>query len=99
MPLYLTFPGFKSEDPRWVGAWWLGALILALIISIFALAIASFPKTMNQKKVVLERENICDVADIATPTTAAVQMTEVKAETQTAMQNGQLRGTTGYIWV
>lgn len=39
--------GFDSKNPMWIGAWWLGCLIMALAIGVFALVIAAFPRQMK----------------------------------------------------
>ncbi|KAH1029940.1 hypothetical protein HUJ05_003086 [Dendroctonus ponderosae] len=39
-------PTIDTKDPRWLGAWWLGWIILALILFIFASLLAFFPKTL-----------------------------------------------------
>jgi len=46
-------PNFKSTDPRWVGAWWLGFLLLAVLLALYALVLAAFPRRLippNSKK-------------------------------------------------
>ncbi|KAH0567005.1 hypothetical protein KQX54_006002 [Cotesia glomerata] len=37
-------PVITDKDPRWLGAWWLGWIILGCLLLIFALLIAMFPK-------------------------------------------------------
>lgn len=44
-------PGFKTKDPRWVGAWWLGFIVLGVLIFIFSLPMILFPKRFPQKKI------------------------------------------------
>lgn len=39
-------PTITMQDPRWLGAWWLGWIILAILLFIFASIIALFPKTL-----------------------------------------------------
>lgn len=39
-------PTIDNNDPRWLGAWWLGWLILAFVLFIFASLLALFPKTL-----------------------------------------------------
>ncbi|XP_066158162.1 solute carrier organic anion transporter family member 74D-like isoform X1 [Euwallacea fornicatus] len=39
-------PTIGIKDPRWLGAWWLGWIILALILFVFASLLALFPKTL-----------------------------------------------------
>lgn len=51
--LYLSLddPGFGTRDPRWVGAWWLGFIILGVLIFIFSLPMILFPKRFPKKKI------------------------------------------------
>ncbi|KAJ8669937.1 hypothetical protein QAD02_001196 [Eretmocerus hayati] len=39
-------PTINTDDPRWLGAWWLGWIILAILLFIFASILALFPKTL-----------------------------------------------------
>lgn len=39
-------PTIDNNDPRWLGAWWLGWIILALVLFIFSSLLALFPKTL-----------------------------------------------------
>ncbi|KAL0126171.1 hypothetical protein PUN28_004946 [Cardiocondyla obscurior] len=52
-------PTITMQDPRWLGAWWLGWIILAILLFIFASVIALFPKTLPRaaarKVLALER--------------------------------------------
>ncbi|XP_023288345.1 solute carrier organic anion transporter family member 2A1-like [Orussus abietinus] len=52
-------PTINTQDPRWLGAWWLGWIILAILLFIFASVIALFPKTLPRaaarKVLALER--------------------------------------------
>lgn len=41
-------PLIDSKDPRWLGAWWLGWIVLAIALFIFAFLIALFPKEMKK---------------------------------------------------
>ncbi|CAG9772829.1 unnamed protein product [Ceutorhynchus assimilis] len=44
-------PTIDTKDPRWLGAWWLGWLILAFILFVFASLLALFPKTLPRAAV------------------------------------------------
>lgn len=39
-------PVITTEDPRWIGAWWIGTLILGVICTLTAFLISLFPKRM-----------------------------------------------------
>ncbi|KAG1653394.1 Solute carrier organic anion transporter family member 5A1 [Nymphon striatum] len=40
-------PGFGQKDPRWVGAWWLGFVFIAGILTIFSVILCSFPRKLK----------------------------------------------------
>ncbi|CAG7725964.1 unnamed protein product [Allacma fusca] len=46
-------PYIKTDDPRWVGAWWLGWIVLGILMAITALFISLFPKKLPKT---VERE-------------------------------------------
>ncbi|KAK3908294.1 Solute carrier organic anion transporter family member 74D [Frankliniella fusca] len=39
-------PTIDNTDPRWLGAWWLGWIILAVLLFLFASVLGLFPKTL-----------------------------------------------------
>ncbi|XP_008556462.2 solute carrier organic anion transporter family member 74D isoform X1 [Microplitis demolitor] len=43
-------PVITDKDPRWLGAWWLGWIILGCLLLIFALLIAMFPKHLPKEE-------------------------------------------------
>uniref|UniRef100_A0A1B6HKW4 Solute carrier organic anion transporter family member n=1 Tax=Homalodisca liturata TaxID=320908 RepID=A0A1B6HKW4_9HEMI len=43
-------PMITNKDPRWLGAWWLGWLILGTAMLLFALLMAMFPKKLPSNK-------------------------------------------------
>jgi len=50
----LVDPGITNKDPRWVGAWWLGFIILGAAILVCAFPMFMFPATfkeMNSSKI------------------------------------------------
>ncbi|XP_054713046.1 solute carrier organic anion transporter family member 74D-like [Uloborus diversus] len=47
-------PGFGPEDPRWIGAWWLGFLVQGTLLFIFTIPLLLFPKKLPGKKHVKE---------------------------------------------
>jgi len=42
----LHFSGLTPNDPRWVGAWWLGFLISSIVSTLLALVMFLFPKEL-----------------------------------------------------
>ncbi|XP_046672749.1 solute carrier organic anion transporter family member 74D-like [Homalodisca vitripennis] len=57
-------PTIGMGDPRWLGAWWLGWLVLAALLFMFASLLALFPKTLPRaaarKKLATEKKNCED---------------------------------------
>nr|CAD7575247.1 unnamed protein product [Timema californicum] len=43
-------PVIKPTDPRWLGAWWLGWLVLGALMIVFAFLISWFPRELPPKK-------------------------------------------------
>lgn len=43
-------PIIDSKDPRWLGAWWLGWIIIGIGMTIFSVLIGLFPKELPKKK-------------------------------------------------
>lgn len=43
-PLY--DPGLSMNDPRWVGAWWIGFVLLGVLLFLFSVPMFFFPKTL-----------------------------------------------------
>ena len=41
-------PVIDQQDPRWLGAWWLGWLILGSLLALFTFLIAMFPRELEQ---------------------------------------------------
>ncbi|GBL94511.1 hypothetical protein AVEN_235608-2 [Araneus ventricosus] len=54
--LYFDDPGYGPEDPRWIGAWWLGFLVQGLILLVCTIPLALFPKRLPGQKI---RQDIC----------------------------------------
>ncbi|CAH0562581.1 unnamed protein product [Brassicogethes aeneus] len=44
-------PTIDNKDPRWLGAWWLGWIILGGLLFIFSTLLAFFPKTLPRAAV------------------------------------------------
>ncbi|EEB20468.1 conserved hypothetical protein [Pediculus humanus corporis] len=43
-------PQITPNDPRWVGAWWLGLVLVATLLALSSLAMFSFPKRLKSFK-------------------------------------------------
>lgn len=43
-------PTITPKDPRWLGAWWLGWVILGALMLIFSFFIGMFPKELPKRK-------------------------------------------------
>lgn len=53
-------PIIDNTDPRWLGAWWIGWLVLGTLLIIFASMMAMFPKTLPRaavRKRIIELQN------------------------------------------
>lgn len=44
-------PTISQNDPRWLGAWWLGWIFLAIVLAIFSFLIGLFPKALPRAAV------------------------------------------------
>ncbi|KAG1681230.1 Solute carrier organic anion transporter family member 2A1 [Nymphon striatum] len=40
-------PGFDNTDSRWIGAWWLGFILIGIQCFIFGITLCIFPRTMK----------------------------------------------------
>jgi len=40
-------PGIDEKDPRWIGAWWLGFVVCAACLFIWALPVSMFPSQLT----------------------------------------------------
>ena len=47
----------KQGDPTWIGCWWLGYVICSIIVTIFAISIILFPKTLSKLSEDVDHEN------------------------------------------
>lgn len=43
-------PVIDKNDPRWLGAWWLGWIVLGITMGMFAMLMAMFPKNPTKRK-------------------------------------------------
>uniref|UniRef100_A0A182J4Z2 Solute carrier organic anion transporter family member n=1 Tax=Anopheles atroparvus TaxID=41427 RepID=A0A182J4Z2_ANOAO len=50
-------PIIDSSDPRWLGAWWLGWILLGVAMLFFAILIGMFPKEIPKKSPKSQRPN------------------------------------------
>nr|XP_012137032.1 PREDICTED: solute carrier organic anion transporter family member 5A1-like [Megachile rotundata] len=47
-------PVITKKDPRWLGAWWLGWIILGVAMGMFAILIAMFPRDLPPTKTTID---------------------------------------------
>lgn len=86
-------PIIDKEDPRWLGAWWLGWILLGTVMFLFAGFIGLFPKHLPVKKD--SGENVmkrCDENDDENCDGKLVQHIEQKFEIHEKMKPAQLKG-------
>ncbi len=57
--LVVFFPetNLKQGDPTWIGCWWLGYVICSVIVTIFAISIFFFPKSLSKLSEDVPQEN------------------------------------------
>lgn len=53
-------PLIKGTDPRWLGAWWLGWIIIGFIMFIFSGLLALFPQQLPRKDQQIVDNSISD---------------------------------------
>ncbi|KAG1664053.1 Solute carrier organic anion transporter family member 4C1 [Nymphon striatum] len=46
-PIYFVDPGIDKADPRWIGAWWIGFNVIALLLLVAGSLLALFPKKLK----------------------------------------------------
>lgn len=72
-------PTVGTDDPRWLGAWWLGWIILSIVLAVLASLLALFPKTLPRAAVrrmmALERQNSVAKTEPELPTSVSDMMT------------------------
>ncbi|CAG9800804.1 unnamed protein product [Chironomus riparius] len=53
-------PTIDNNDPRWLGAWWMGWIVLAILMFIFSFVMCMFPKELPRaalrRKLAIERK-------------------------------------------
>ncbi|KAJ8669938.1 hypothetical protein QAD02_001197 [Eretmocerus hayati] len=50
-------PIIPEDDPRWLGAWWLGWIILGIAMTFFAMILSMFPRTLKKTNSMDYEEN------------------------------------------
>lgn len=51
-------PLIDNKDPRWLGAWWFGWIILGTLMILFSGLIGLFPKELPKKSLVLRNSHV-----------------------------------------
>ncbi|XP_050689028.1 solute carrier organic anion transporter family member 74D-like [Eriocheir sinensis] len=46
----LADPGIEPTDPRWIGAWWLGLVVVAATLSLTSIAMFAFPRHLPRPR-------------------------------------------------
>ncbi|KTG32904.1 hypothetical protein cypCar_00047474 [Cyprinus carpio] len=49
---FLEYKDLNNEDPRWVGAWWLGFLMAATLLLLTSLPYLFFPRKMSREEII-----------------------------------------------
>ena len=68
--------GIGTDDPRWIGAWWLGAVIIAIPLAAIGPILTLFPE-----KIPTNSKKQCD-ADIVDKQIAEKPLQDMMAETK-----------------
>ncbi|KAG1686291.1 Solute carrier organic anion transporter family member 1A4 [Nymphon striatum] len=62
--LFIVDPGFDESDPRWIGAWWIGFVVIGIQCILVGILMGIFPK--NLKFVGLKKPDLSnDVMELA----------------------------------
>ncbi|XP_067010749.2 solute carrier organic anion transporter family member 74D [Anabrus simplex] len=56
-------PLIDNKDPRWLGAWWLGWVILGLLMLFLSILIAMFPKQLPRTRPVSAQSDMSQLAE------------------------------------
>lgn len=69
-------PKISEDDPRWIGAWWIGYVIIAAAMFLIAPVIATFPKTLPRaalrKKIELMKRQKSDESCVVATTKTSI---------------------------
>lgn len=60
IPVDLKDNGLRPNDPRWIGAWWMGYLLFGLLSIVISIPLFFFPKTSNSSSYQNEDEEASD---------------------------------------
>lgn len=82
-------PIIDKEDPRWLGAWWLGWILLGTIMFIFAGLIGLFPKHLPKKD---NAKHITKQGEENDGEKCDEKLIEHKIETKEKMKPAKLKG-------
>ncbi|KFM75765.1 Solute carrier organic anion transporter family member 4C1, partial [Stegodyphus mimosarum] len=53
-------PGYGPDDPRWIGAWWLGFVLQGIVLAIFTLPLFLFPRRLPGHKASVQTYTECE---------------------------------------
>lgn len=54
-------PIIKHDDPRWMGAWWIGWIFCGLLMAVSSIILAMFPRELPSNRKVPEPDNYSPV--------------------------------------
>lgn len=77
-------PVIANDDPRWLGAWWLGWILFGTVMFMFAILIGLFPRKIRREKSV-EEENRLD-------NDMEEYIENLEEKSTEAKENGDLKG-------
>lgn len=55
--LFLGNPGITSDDPQWIGAWWLGVFIVGAALIITSFPMMGFPRRLPLQSTTKSKNN------------------------------------------
>lgn len=82
-------PVIAEEDPHWLGAWWLGWIMIGTLMFLFALVMGLFPRRIR-KEIPIEANELDDEKYDQNPT-------NIEKMTMESKNNETLKGFLSYL--